>query len=175
MGTKRDVLIICKTCIHHIRLWMTTNLLKLNDNKTEFIMVGSKNNLLKANTRNTSVQIGNDFVTCVDSVHDLGYIIDNELKSTVHINKLTSTLFITIRKIAKIRHLIDKGTTKMLMQALVLSKLDYCNSLLIGTSEYNLDKLQRIQNMSCRVINNLKKHDGITSYLQDLHWLRIHE
>ena len=52
---------------------MRTNLLKLNDNTTEFIMVGCKNNLLKANTRNTSIQIVNDFITCVDSVHDLGY------------------------------------------------------------------------------------------------------
>ena len=65
--------------------------------------------------------------------------------------------------------------TKILMQALVLSKLDYSNSLLIGTSEHNLDKPQRIQNMSCWVINNLKKHDSITSHLQDLHWLRVHE
>ena len=58
---------------------------------------------------------------------------------------------------------------------MVLSKLDYCNSLLIGTTEYNLDKLQRIQNMSCQVINNLKKYNNITNHLQDLHWLRICE
>ena len=61
------------------------------------------------------------------------------------------------------------------MQTLVLSKLDYCNSLLIGVNEYNLNKLQRIQNMACRVINNLKKHDSITSHLQDLHWLEVRE
>ena len=174
-GDKERCLNNLQNCIHNIRLWIRANLLKLNDNKTEFIMVGSKNNLLKANTRNTSVQIGTDYITCVDSVCDLGYIIDNELKCTVHVNKLTNTLFITIRKIAKIRHLIDKEMTKILMQALVLSKLDYCNSLLIGTSEYNLDKLQRIQNMSCHVLNNLKKHDSITSHLQDLHWLGVHE
>ena len=65
--------------------------------------------------------------------------------------------------------------TKTLMQALVLSKLDYCNRLLIGTSEYNLDKVQRIQNMSCCVKKNLKKYDNITNHLQDLHWLRICE
>ena len=174
-GDKERCLNNLQNCIHNIRPWMRTNLLKLNDNKTEFIMVGSKNNLLKANTRNTLVQIGNDYITCMDSVCHLGYIIDNELKSTVHINKLTSTLFITIRKIAKIRHLIYKEMTKILMQTFVHSKLDYCNSLLIGTSEYNLDKLQSIQNMSCQVINNLKKHDSITSYLQDPHWLRICE
>ena len=148
-GDKERCLNNLQNCIHDIRPWMRTNLLKLNNSKTESIMVGSKNNLLKADTRNISVQIGNDFITCVDSVWDLGYIIDNELKSTAHINKLSSTLFITIRKIAKIRHLIDKVTTKIFMQALVLSKLDYCNSLLIGTSKYNLDKLQRIHNMSC--------------------------
>ena len=174
-GDKERCLNNLQNCIRNIRLWMRTNLLKLNDNKTEFIMVGSKNNLLKANTRNTSVQIGNYFITCVDSVCDLGYIIDNEHTSMAHINKLTSTLLITIRQIARIRHLIDKETTKILMQALVLSKLDYCNSLLIGMSQYNLDKLQRIQNMSCQVINNLKKYNSITSYLQDLQWLRICE
>ena len=74
-------------------------------------------------------------------------------------------------KIAKIRHLIDKETTKILMQALVLGKLDYCNSLLIGTSEYNLDKLQRIQNVMPSY-KQPQKHDSIISYLQDLHWLR---
>ena len=174
-GDKERCLNNLQNCIHDIRLWLRTNLLKLNDTKTEFIMVGCKNNLLKANTRNTSVQTGNDFITCVNSVCDLGYIIDNELKSTAHINKLTSTLFINIRKIARIGHLIDKERTKILMQALVLSKLDYCNSLLIETSKYNLDKLQRIQKMSCQVINNVKKHDSIASYLQDLHWLRIRE
>ena len=61
------------------------------------------------------------------------------------------------------------------MQTLVLSKLDYCNSLLIGVNKYNLDKLQRIQNMACQVINNPKKHDSITSHLRDLHWLKVHD
>ena len=63
---------ICLTklqnCIHDIRLWMRTNFLKLNDSKTEFIMVGSKQNLLKADADNTAVQIGNDNIACVDTV-----------------------------------------------------------------------------------------------------------
>ena len=54
------------------------------------------------------MQIGNDNITCMDTVQDLGFIIDNELKSTAHINKLSSTLFVTIKKIARIRHLIDR-------------------------------------------------------------------
>ena len=102
--------------------------MKLNDSKIELIMVVSKQNLLKAYADNTAVQIGNDNIACVDTVGDLGFIIDNKLKSTVHINKLSSTLFVTIRKSAKIRHLIDEEMTKSLIPALVLSKLDNCNS-----------------------------------------------
>ena len=174
-GDKERCLRNLQNCIQDIRHWMKTNLLKLNDNKTEFIMFGSRINLQKADNKNTTVQIGQDHIICVDSVRDLGFTMDSELKSTIHINKLTSILFITIRKIAKIRHQIDKETAKILMQTLVLSKLDYCNSLLIGVNEYNLNKLQKIQNMACRVINNLRKHDSITSHLQDLHWLKMRE
>ena len=57
--------------------------------------------------------------------------------------------------IYKIQPHIDMDTTKIIKQALVMSKLDYCNSLLAGTAGYQLDKLQCIQNMAYRVITNL--------------------
>ena len=63
----------------------------------------------------------------------------------------------------------------MLMQALVLSKLDYCNSTFAGSTEYNIQKLQLIQNMACRVVHNLCKHDRISLPMCNLHWLRVHE
>ena len=63
----------------------------------------------------------------------------------------------------------------MLMQVLVLSKLDYCNSTFAGSTEYNIRKLQHIQNMACRVVHNLCKHDRISLPMCNLHWLRVHE
>ena len=87
---------------------------------------------------------------------------DKELKGTTHFNKLTSSLSYTIRNIAWIRHLIDRDTTKILMQALVLSK-------------YNQSKLQRVQNMAARVIFKLWKHNHITLHLSNLHWLKVAE
>ena len=67
-GDKERCLRNLQNCIHDIRHWVKTNLLKLNDNKTEFIMFGSKINLQKADNNNTTVQIGNDHIICVDSV-----------------------------------------------------------------------------------------------------------
>ena len=102
-GDKETCLTNLQNCTQDIRLWLRTNLLKLNNSKMEFIMIGSKQNLSIADAKNTAVQIGNDNITCVDTVQDLGFIIDNKLKSTAHINKLYSTHFVTIRKIARIR------------------------------------------------------------------------
>ena len=66
-------------------------------------------------------------------------------------------------------------TTKIIIQALVVSKLDYSNSLLAGTAGHQPDKLQHIQNMACRVITNIPKYDHINDNLMTLHWLRICE
>ena len=60
-------------------------------------------------------------------------------------------------------------------QAIILSRVDYCNSLLEGSANYQLAKLQKIQNMGCRIIYNLRKYDHITEHMQDLHWLPIPE
>ena len=67
-GDKGICLIKLQNCIQDIRLWMRTNLLKLNDCKMEFVMVRSKQNLLKADADNTAVQIGDDNIACVGTV-----------------------------------------------------------------------------------------------------------
>ena len=65
--------------------------------------------------------------------------------------------------------------TKILVQSLVLRRIDYCNSLLLGTPKHHLNKLQWIQNMSCRVICDLRKSDHISSVMADLHWPKVNE
>ena len=64
---------------------------------------------------------------------------------------------------------------RLIINGLLTSKLDHCNSLLAGTSNYKLRELQAIQNMSCRIICALPKYDHISSQIQDLHWLKVKE
>ena len=80
-----------------------------------------------------------------------------------------------LRNIRTIRPYLNQETTKTIIHALVMSRLDYCNLLLDGTADYQLNKLQTIQNMACRIVYNLQKYDHLSEYLQDLHWLRIKE
>ena len=59
------------------------------------------------------------------------------------------------------------------VHAFVTSGIDYCNSLLYGISDYNINRLQWIQNSAARIVTNTRKYDHITPILQKLHWLPL--
>ena len=171
-AAKQNCIQKLETCISEIWNWMSTNPLKLNDSKTEFIISGTRLQLKNAEAGDITSKIGSEDIPNVPAVQNLGYVFDSQLKNTTHINKLTATLFSTLKKIAHIRYLLDHDITNILVQSLIMSKFDYCNSILAGSTDYNIYKLQKIQNTSCRVIFNLGKYDSITPHLAKLHWLK---
>ena len=110
-------------------------------------MFGTRQQLAKVG--DIHLQIGPAKVVPVEHVRNLGYIMDKFLKNGLHINKLTSTCYCMLHGTANVRSNMDKRMAQLITQALVLSCMDYCNSLLVETAQYQLDKLQCIQNMSC--------------------------
>ena len=153
------------------RCWMQVNFLKLNESKTEFIIFGTRQWLNKVVTIN--IRIGDDVIQNVPSVRNLGLHLDEELKHSSHVNRLTSISFNMIHNIARICHQLDIETTKKIVQALGLSYLDYWKSMLLGIPNYNIQKIQCIQNMSARIVLQLPRRSRITNHLTDLHWLKV--
>jgi hypothetical protein len=62
---------------------------------------------------------------------------------------------------------------KTLVMTLVISKIDNCNSLLVGLPKYLISRLQNVQNAAARVVVGARKYEHITPILKDLHWLPI--
>ena len=125
-----------ENCIKDILMWMHVNLLKLNDSKTEVLFLGTRQQLDIAGT--IKVKIGEDKITSTPYARNLGVFFDSNMKWTIHINKMSSNIYITLKKIAHIRDLLTKDATKTVVQTLVMSKLDYCNSVLLGTPHITL-------------------------------------
>ena len=98
----------------------------------KFTMIGTKSQLNKLNYLNTIITIGSDETLNTTSVRDLGFHLDGELKNKTHVNKLTSTFYTTTKHISSISHCLDEETSKILVQALVLSKLNSC--MLVGSA-----------------------------------------
>ena len=84
---------------------MTQNLLKLNSDKTEFILFGTRHQLSKVG--DISIQIGSDTIKPANHVRNLGFVMDKLLKNGPHINKITSSCYCTLCNIAKIRPSLD--------------------------------------------------------------------
>lgn len=62
---------------------------------------------------------------------------------------------------------------KLIVNSLVVCKLDYCNAIFYGVNEKQLSELQRIQNAAARTILGLYKYDHLGESLKNLHWLPI--
>ena len=89
-----------------------------------------------------------------------------------HVSNLVRWANFELRRISSIRQLLSTDAAKTLVSAFVLSRLDYCNSLLFGCPQYLLNKLQEAQNNAARLVLRVSKTDHI-SHLASLHQLPI--
>lgn len=158
-------------CINDIRRWMQTDKLKLNDGKTEFLIIGTKQQLEKVNVDHLTV--GTEKISPTTSVRNLGSWFDECFNMSLHISKACSSSYYYLHNIRQIRKYLTPVTTETLIHAFVTSRLDYCNSLLYGLPASSLHKLQKVQNTAARLIQLLPRFCHITPVLKDLHWLPI--
>ena len=160
-------------CISHVKKWMSQNKLKLNDSKTEFIIVG-KPSLLK-HLDKPSMTLDDVEIKPAVQVTNLGVVFDEELNLSSHVASLCQKMFAEIRNIGLNRKFLTDDVASQLMVSLVLSKMDYCNSILAGIPQLLLSKLQRVQNCAAKVCMRKKKSDHVTPLLKSLHWLPVSE
>ena len=162
-----------KTCFDEIRLWMSQNHLKLNDDKTEFIIIGS--NPQRAKVFVPHIRVGDANIVPSTSVRNLGVIFDSSMSMDDHISKAAKSAHISLRNIGRVRKHLNKDTSELLVHAFVSSRLDMGNSLLYGVTNLQLSQLQCIQNMAARIVTLTKTREHITPVLFDLHWLPVRQ
>ena len=162
------------SCFHQINTWMNKHYLLLNPGKTEIIVFGSPSVLSSLSIK--GVFLDNDIcVRFSQVVKNLGFHLDSSLTFVSQVKKLKTSLFLKMRNIAKMKRFLNKDQIVMLTHAIILSSLDYCNSLYIGCSKSTIKQLQLIQNRACRLIFGLKKRASVQDKLKELHWLRVEE
>ena len=160
-------------CIMDIREWLTSNYLKVNDKKTEFLPIVpvSAKKLIKE----LSISVGGALIQAVDKVKNLGVYLDNHMNMSANTSEIVRCCYFHIHHIGQINKFLPRQTRERVVNALVTSRLDYCNSLLYGTVDKNFARLQRLQNTAARLIMRIPKYSNITPVLKELHWLPVRE
>ena len=142
--------------------------LKLNPEKTEFIVFGSK-----AQHQKISSHFPVSLLHPVDSARNLGVWFRAEFSFSEHVKRTCKAYFLQMRDLRRIRQYLTPDVAVLAANALGSSCLDYCNSLFRGLSCFNQHKLQSIQNTLARIVTNHIKYAHVTPILKQLHWLHV--
>ena len=158
--------------LHDVKVWMLERKLKLNESKTDILLV--KGGLrVDIETEFGALDLGNLQLYPSPSVKNLGITFDSSLNFKHHINSLVKTCNYHIRNLYAVRKYLNKDTLIGLVHSLILSHVDYCNSLFLGLPNYLLKKIQTILNKCARLIFSLPPRTPTTRYLIELHWLPV--
>ena len=104
---------------------------------------------------------------------NMGITIDCHLTMNAHVSNIARTCYFKLRRLEYICRFLTSTATATHVSAFVLSRIDYCNSLLFSSTHDMTSHLQRIQNYAARVILRLPKSSNITTHLKSLHWLPV--
>ena len=167
-----ELLHIMQSCIGDVKTWATANMLKLNDNKTELMLV-TPNRAKHIHNLPTSITIGNAKIPIKQSVKYLGLTLDCYLTTNAHVSNIARVCYIKLRRLASIRRPLTNTATATLLFAFILKRIDYCNTLLFGSTLDVTSHLQRVQNYAARVIFLLPKSSNINTHLKSLHWFPV--
>lgn len=160
-------------CVSDIRAWMCDNKLKLNDDKTEVLLITTPRLVKK--TPFTSIHIGDLEIPSSMTARNLGCVFDHTMSMDYHINNICSSCFYHLKNISAIRSSLTRDATEKLIHAFISSRLDGCNALLYDLPSELLNKLQRVQNAAARILTRTPKYASISRTLQELHWLPIRQ
>lgn len=151
---------VMEACIADIKKRTQQNSLMLNDDKTEFIVRRTRQQLDKVDVM--SVRVGNHSITKSRCVRNLGTWFNDTFDMSQHVTNLCSALFFQLHNIKRIRKYLTQEAAAALVHSFVICRIDYCNGLKYALPDYQFAKLQRVQNSAARLVYEESKFWHVT-------------
>ena len=138
----------------------------------ELIKFGHQTKLEKSKVEN--INVCDTVIVPSKVVQYLGAWLDSQMNLKHHATMKCKAATLNLRKIQSIRQSLDQSTCEILVCSLVLTQLNYSNGIHYGSSECVINKLQKVENFTAKVVLNRKIHVSSLQALHNLHWLPIH-
>ena len=149
---------IIESCLKDINYWMNINKLKLNNGKTELLLIQSPHRPLPPLQ---NINCGTEMIKPTKSAKNIGVWFDNIMSMSKQVNAICNKAFYHLRNIASIKRFLSEQHCEILIHAFVTSALDCCNSLLYGLPQYQIKKLQHVLNAAARLLTRTGKYEHI--------------
>ena len=168
---------VIESCLESVKSWMTKMFLRLNDDKTQLLVISPTKSLVKLHM-NSCLWFGNNLIECSGTAENLGVIFDDSMTFTQQISKIVSSGYSTLKNLWDMAGSLTRDLKLQLVHSLIISKIDYSNTVLLAANKGNRHRLQKLLNSCVRFIYNLtgeKYRNHITPYLKALHILPVEE
>ena len=158
-------------CLDDVKSWCFSNRLVLNADKSEVMWCSTKQKT-RAFTP-SPVRFDDLFLSPMSCVKCLGFLFDCSLTFKNHVSRTVSSCFGFLRQIRSIRRSVPRSLLTTVVTSLVISRLNYCISVLFGVPKFQLRRLQNVQHAAARLIYGTSRYSSISPLLRDLKWLPI--
>ncbi len=160
-----------ESCLVDVIQWMGSHSLKLNNDKSEMILLGSAAHLAKVKV--SHINIVNCKIKPSVVCKNLGVTFDSAMSMSNQVSNICKSVWYQFRNLGFIRNYLTRSTTEKIVHALISSRFDYCNSLFCLLQQNQISRLQRLQNTAARLVTLSPRRTHITPVLSALHWLPV--
>ena len=167
-----DLACSLQNCVKDTGLWMEENKLILNSDKTEAIYFSASSSVNITFQFPHTIILSDTEIKFSGFVHNLDFNFDSNFSMKQHVIKTWKAAYIKIRCVSSIHQYLTKDASKTLVSSPILSRLDYCNSLLAGYPQTVIKPLQQVQNCATKLI---LRAEHTKPLLKQQHWLPIEQ
>ena len=149
------------------------NGLLLNEKKTQFIIIGSRQYVSEIGD-NVRINFNSNIIEPMKTVKNLGVYFDRYMNFESHIDEIYKKVMGTLIYLNRIKESFEPSTRKIVVQSLALSFINYCLKVWGAASDTQLHRVQKLVNFAARVaVGNVRKYDHISPHLKKLEWPKI--
>ena len=160
-------------CCMGIKNWMDHNRLKMNSDKTEFILIGSRQQL--QNCHSKQINIYSENIVKSETIEYLGAWIESNLSFKKHITERCKMAMLNLHKLKQIRKFLNQETCHTLVCGLVLTHLAYANAILADLPNIEIAKMQQVQNIAAKLVMGADNYTSLIECRIKLHRLPVRE
>ena len=158
--------------ISQLSNWFGKNGMKINAQKTQLIVLGTRQNLRQLPT--IHITFMGATVSGSPAVRNLGVVFDQCMTFTDHTDDVVRRCTGILIGLTHSRHCLPHATLITLVQGLVISLIRYCISVYGTCNATQTARLQKVLNFAARVVSGRRKFDHVSDVLRDLNWLTAH-
>ena len=168
-----DTMVRVKSCFDEIEVWMKSNYLQMNVDKTKVLYIAKPH--LHSLCNNMSICLGEKCYVSSDnaSVKSLGTYFDGTMSVKLTVSEIVKACNFNLKKMSAFRYVLSVKHKLLLMKSHILSKIDYCSILLVNAPANQVNRLQKVMHKAIRFVHSLKKRDSVSRFLKDAHFLPV--